>query len=127
MALVGVSDGRRPEREAVVMLGGENDVLCPRITERLRPRIRRPLCGLFIKGAREVIVVGTAVVLLLVHLCRRAGDAHPVVVPLGIRIIEDVVRIAEVMTRVLKRCPTRDGIETPMDEDAKLRIVVPAW
>src|SRR6185437_1902860 len=61
----------------------------------------------------------------MVLLRGRAGNAHDVEVPLGVRVVLDVISGCEVVLRMRERCPSGDGVESPMDEDAQLGAGIP--
>src|SRR6267154_5529754 len=62
---------------------------------------------------------------LVIGLRRRALQAHAVQIPLGIRIVSDVVQGFEIVLGVHGGSPSGNGVETPMDKYSKLRVGVP--
>src|SRR5579859_6000802 len=102
-----------------MMLCGEDDVLCACFAENGGPLVRDPLRRLAIEDGSEVVVAEIPPeVLAMVCLRRRARDTHHVEIPLGVRIIHNVVGVTEVVFGMGERRPARDRIETVMDEDA---------
>src|SRR6266850_2114094 len=90
------------------------------------PVLRVPLLNLAIEnGGEVVIVVVRAEMFLVIGLRRRALQAHAVQIPLGIRIVSDVIQGFEIVLRVHGGSPSGNRIETPMDKYSKLRIGVP--
>src|SRR5882757_9586013 len=61
----------------------------------------------------------------VIGLRGRALQAHAVQIPLGIRIVSDVVQGFEIVLGVHGGSPSGNRVETPMDKYSKLRIRVP--
>src|ERR1700739_3568347 len=88
----GIRNGARPERTSIVLLGRQNNVLRAGITKDLRPRIRIPFLNILIKYRCEVVIVVVGAVMLAVIRLRWGSiKTHAVQVPLGIRIMVNIV------------------------------------
>jgi len=97
------------------MFRREDNVFCAGVFENFRPYGRVPLLAFRVEGLSEaVVVVICAVVLLVVGLRRRTVDPDGVVVPLGIGVVFQEVRLLEVDQ--FERRPSRDRIKSPVDE-----------
>ena len=93
-----VRRGTGPQSESFMMLGGQHDILGACIAENAGPLFRLPLHALPVKDRGEIVIVVVGPVMLtVIGLRGGAVDAHHVVVPLGIRVVLDVVGIAEVV------------------------------
>src|SRR5882762_4966581 len=119
----------RPEREAVVMLGSQYNVFRAGILEDLGPYIRVPLLAFAVEGlGKAIVVMVRAEMFAVIYLRRGPIETHGVVVPLGVGIRLKGFRgdfFGEVELR--KRRPTGHGVESPMNEDAQLRVIKPPW
>src|ERR1700744_4458095 len=122
----GVGSCTRPEGEALMVLRGQDDVLCSGIAEDLCPLIRIPFLTLLIEGCYEIVVVIVgAVVFAMIGLRGRAFDTHGVVVPLGIGVVLEIVFVAEVMLWMLQGCPSWHRVQAPVNEDSEFLLVIP--
>jgi hypothetical protein len=88
-----IGDRAGPEREAVVVLRGQNHVSGSRLGEELAPLLGPPLLDLLIKGRKEVrVLVLLAISRAVVPVGRRPGYTHTVHVPLSVGVhLEELV------------------------------------
>ena len=120
-----------PQKEAVVMLGGEDHVTGADLLEQRRPSIRIAALGSLAEHRREVIVGKTASVGLdVMAACGRVTDPQGVLVPLGIGIVGEHALPAGSRHLVVDigatRRPARHRVEAPVHEDAQLGVLVPS-
>src|ERR1700742_3011722 len=98
-----------------MVLGGQHHVPGACIVKDTGPLLRLPLYALLVEyRSKIVIVVVSAVVLAMVSLGGRTVDTQHVQVPLRIRVVFDVVYVAEVMVGVRQRSPPGYRVQTPM-------------
>ncbi len=115
-----------PESEAVVVLGGKDDVFGSGRAEDFRPGVGIPLFNFGVKGRGEIVVVVIRTIgLAMIFLRGRPINTHRVVIPLGIRIVGDVILRSEIVIGMDKRSPAGDRVETPVNEDAEFCVGVP--
>ena len=108
------------------MLGRQHHIPGACVVKDAGPLFRLPLHALLVEHrSKIVIVIVSAVVLAMVSLGGRTVDTQHVQVPLGIRVVLDVVDVAEVMFRVRQRSPPRNRIQTPMDKNSQLGVGIP--
>ncbi len=129
--LTGCGHGRGPQREAVVVLGGEHDISArsPTGTGRpgrrgRRPTRRRRRCGQSCRrGSRLAVDPG------VVQLGRAARDPHGVPIPLGVGVLAQHPLRPVLDQQLLNvghlRRPTRYRVQAPVDEDPELGVVEP--
>ena len=128
--LARMRDGRWPEPEALVVLSGEDDVARTRACAQVRDGVEIRGIGAGIKGRDEAVVGEVrAVGLRMMELRRAALELHRVAVPLGIGVVAEHACGTLVVQQLLDvahlRSPARHGVETPVQEDAELGVVVP--
>src|SRR3954466_7308407 len=101
------------------MLRCEDDVFRSSATKSLCPRIGTPFLSPATKNrSKIVVIVMSAVVFAMVSLGRRAIQSHAVEIPLGVRIVSNVILRVKIMPRMNKGGPTRNGIQTPVYKDS---------
>ena len=130
LALDRVRHGRGPQREAVVVLGGEHDVARARRPAQVGQGVEVGARRGVVEGADEVVVgVVLAVDLGVVELGRAALDLHGVAVPLGVRVLAQhplrPVLDQQLLNVGHPRRPARHRVEAPVDEDPELGVVEP--
>mmetsp|Transcript_54220 Transcript_54220/g.89496 ORF Transcript_54220/g.89496 Transcript_54220/m.89496 type:complete len:382 (-) Transcript_54220:354-1499(-) len=126
---VGVTYRRGPEGEAVVVLCGEHTVLGPGISNQLCPIPGVPVLEGGIQLRKKILILEVGTVNPSVVLRRRRlGNAHRVVVPLGIGHVRQQVlgRAEGIGTELpLLVSPPRHSIHAKMDEHAQFGPCVP--
>ena len=121
-----ISDGGRPETETVVMLCCQDDIARADSLEQRRPCFRVPSSRALIERLRKLVIIEIFPVgLEVVFVSRGAGNAKRVQIPLGVRIIDKPGVRLNFSKLACRRSPGRHRIQTPMDEDSKLRILIP--
>ena len=124
----GIGNGTGPEREAIMVLGGQDDVLGSRGPENFGPGVGIPLFDFCVKGGSEIVVVVIGPVrFAMIFLRWRAVNSHGVEIPFGVGIVEDIVLGREIVGGMDERSPTGEGVESPMNEDAEFGVAVPGW
>src|SRR5699024_177146 len=112
-----------PEAEAVMMLGGGNEITGTGAGGEARDPRGGVLAGVPVVG--EVLVAVADSVELLVAVLRGAAvDAHRVRVPLGV-LVAGVGGLGGDVAAVQHVGPGRDRVQAPVHEDPELRVAVP--
>ena len=125
-----VRDGGGPQREAVVVLGGEHHVAGPGVTAQLGQRVEvGPGRGVVERPHEAVVGVVLAVDRGVVHGRGAPLDLHGVAVPLRVGVLPQHAPRAVPDQQLLDvghpRRPARDRVEAPVDEDPQLGVVEP--
>src|SRR5882762_960335 len=109
-----------------MMLGGKHHILRASVMEYLSPGGGIPVLDLAVKNGSEIVVIIVGAVMFpMVRLGRRPIDSQDVQIPLRIGIVLDVVLCGEVVSGMNERCPARNGVETPMNENPELCVGIP--
>jgi hypothetical protein len=75
----------RPEREALMMLGRQNNILRTGVLKGPSPVIGVPFLAFAGEGlGKTVVVMVRPKMFAVIRLCRRSLDTHSIVIPLGI-------------------------------------------
>jgi hypothetical protein len=115
--------GRVPQRDAVVVLGGRDDVAGAGPGEQRRPRRRVERVGL--PRVEESVVRCVAVGLAVVGAGRAVVEPDRVEVPLGVRVVPEPDRVVDRPELAGGFSPRGHGVGAPVDEDAELGVAVP--